>query len=1052
MRLPQFPKRRPFRSYTALAFFLPLAIFTVMFFITSVTPFGDYTLLYSDNYHQYYPFFRQMREAIRTGTGLQWTWSVGGGMDYLGMISYYLASPLNFLSVLVPESLVLTYFTWLMAIKLSLASLFFAIMLKRLYGKNDLSLPLFGAFYGMCAWGLGYHWNVMWLDSFALLPLVALGTILLLRERKYLLYTISLALAVMSNYYIGLFVCIFVFLLFWCYEICRFKSVWRLLGDLLLIGVFTVLSLGLTAVLEIPTLASLQTTYSSSSTFPEGFQLNLVSSELQSAAKEAWNAYKAAKEAGEPSFRLFLSAVRAAFPAVFNGMKQVAGQIGGGQSPTYIDGMPNLYCGVFPIALGFLFLLAKDVRVRDKICGSALLLLFVLSILFRQLDYTWNGFHFTNQIPYRYSFLFSFVLLYMAYRAWLLRDSFPLWKILLAGVLSLCLLLFGAHSRSDTLYWVYNLAFLFVYILCMTVRHPQFLQFSRVLRATDDPDAPPAQADVVPDEAIADEQIVAEEVAVDDIVTEEVVTEEVIAEEVVSDSELCPSDELPAEEAAPSEELPREKFITRIFRKLIPAPVRRLWRRLFPERERKLRELLDMRDHARRRKLIAVVLTLAVLTELVLNTVLFASGFSIADWDYPKKEDYSADLFAKIDELDDGKDLFYRTEVTFTQTLNDGALNGYNGISTFSSSVNVKATEFMRLLGAGAYGSWNRYCYEQSSPVSNLFLNLKYLVDREADIITDSDGNVTVNGSLVGDTYFDTVLAENGMAVLKNNAYLPLGFLADSGLADFSAASTTSFTFQNRLFLAATGLTGADNYVWNTFSARNVEVEAGNGVTLGSGSGYSWSSFSTGTSGGTLTYRYNITRSGFMCFYADLGRQKSLSVWLNGKKLYSDSLSLAQMLAVGDVEPGDVVEVRVTCKANMSSASVLLTGAIMKEDVFRKGYDILNKSTLQLTDFDTTYLRGTIDCDRDGVLYTSIPQNGYWKAYVDGEEVETFLLCDCMLCLNLTEGEHIVELRHVNTALRLGAKITLGCAGVIALIVTTDVLLRKRRKRKAKNA
>ena len=30
--------------------------------------------------------------------------------------------------------------------------------------------------------------------------------------------------------------------------------------------------------------------------------------------------------------------------------------------------------------------------------------------------------------------------------------------------------------------------------------------------------------------------------------------------------------------------------------------------------------------------------------------------------------------------------LFYRAEVTHSQTLNDGALNGYNGISTFTSS------------------------------------------------------------------------------------------------------------------------------------------------------------------------------------------------------------------------------------------------------------------------------------------------------------------------------------------------------------------------------
>ena len=46
--------------------------------------------------------------------------------------------------------------------------------------------------------------------------------------------------------------------------------------------------------------------------------------------------------------------------------------------------------------------------------------------------------------------------------------------------------------------------------------------------------------------------------------------------------------------------------------------------------------------------------------------------------------------------------LFFRAETTHSQTLNDGALNGYNGISAFTSSANVKTTVFMKALGYGA--------------------------------------------------------------------------------------------------------------------------------------------------------------------------------------------------------------------------------------------------------------------------------------------------------------------------------------------------------------
>ena len=121
------------------------------------------------------------------------------GVDYLGMIAYYLASPLNLLGVLVPESQLLNFFCLLMPIKLGLAGLFFSIFLKKLFNREDFSIALFGSFYALCAWALGYQWNIMWLDTFALLPLVMLGMVSLLRDRKFILYTVALFLSVFSN-------------------------------------------------------------------------------------------------------------------------------------------------------------------------------------------------------------------------------------------------------------------------------------------------------------------------------------------------------------------------------------------------------------------------------------------------------------------------------------------------------------------------------------------------------------------------------------------------------------------------------------------------------------------------------------------------------------------------------------------------------------------------------------------------------------------------------------------------------------------------------------
>ena len=186
--------------FPALAFLAPFLGMCILMIIRGFEPFGDTSMLYSDMYHQYYPFFVSFRRAILRGESLIYTWNIGMGMDYIGLISYYLASPMNLLSILVPESLTLEYFSLLMPIKLGLASLFFSLFLKNLFRRNDLSITFFGVFYGLCAWALGYQWNIMWLDTFALLPLVALGTIQLLRDRKFLLYTLTLFLSVVTNY------------------------------------------------------------------------------------------------------------------------------------------------------------------------------------------------------------------------------------------------------------------------------------------------------------------------------------------------------------------------------------------------------------------------------------------------------------------------------------------------------------------------------------------------------------------------------------------------------------------------------------------------------------------------------------------------------------------------------------------------------------------------------------------------------------------------------------------------------------------------------------
>ena len=901
MKLASFEKNK--YAYLIAAFCIPFCGMLLLMLVRGFEPFGNYSMLYSDMYHQYYPFFVEFREALLSGESLLWNWSVGMGMDYLGLISYYLASPLNLLSVLVPAEFTLEYFSLLMPIKLGLASLFFAIFLKKTFGRNDLSISLFGGFYGLCAWALAYQWNIMWLDTYALLPLVALGTVALIRDKKFILYTVTLFLSIYANYYIGLFTCIFVFLLFFCYELCRWPGLKRFFLDLCRIALFSLLAIGMTMILELPALAALQNTQSSVNEFPTTFRLNI-------ATEHTWQ-------------------------GLLDAMRQVAGNMGGGIEPSFKEGLPNVYCGVGTIVLAFLFLTAKKVKFRDKLCCVFLLLFFMVSFIIRQLDYIWHGFHFTNMIPYRFSFLYSFVMLYMAYRAYLLHRTFKPWQFIVAGILAALVLSCSNEMQTTLPIYTYNV---------IPFAKNMGLQNTLLLE--------------LPFYMLYNGLLLAIYLVV---------------------------------------------FFHGKFQKKAP-------RDTTPEdRQAVLKRQIATRNTA--------IMTLAgvMLLELALNIVCFGVNFNgTSVTGYPRGTSYTASMIRYMKEREEGEP-FYRAEVTHAQTLNDGALNGYNGVSTFTSSANVNVTLFMQALGYGAKNTYNRYCFEESSPVANLFLNLKYMLER--------DGDVEAN------PYFKEVHHYDDVYLLENQAYLPMGFLSNTQLSNVEFATTGNrFEFQNDLMEAASGIGG--DY-WTALPGSTLQITP-DGVTLNSKSTSGYASYKA-EERGYVNFTYTVDRSGFLCIDLNLPKRNSFTVSLNEKTLYSESYSLPQMLAVSQVEPGDVVEIRFTCLAN-ETGTLNVNASVLDQELFYRAYDVLNASTLDLTEFSTTYVEGTIRANRDGLLYTSIPQDGNWYVTVDGTAVEPVLVGDVMVGVPLTAGDHTVSFTYNNKAFNLGWKISLGCLAVFLLL------------------
>ena len=106
--------------------------------------------------------------------------------------------------------------SYMVVFKIGLCGFTFSWLLTEKFHTNDLSVLFFSTFYAMSGFVAAYNWNVMWMDTLVLAPLIVLGLEKLVFEKKYSLYCITLGLCILSNYYLSIMVCIFLCLYFSC--------------------------------------------------------------------------------------------------------------------------------------------------------------------------------------------------------------------------------------------------------------------------------------------------------------------------------------------------------------------------------------------------------------------------------------------------------------------------------------------------------------------------------------------------------------------------------------------------------------------------------------------------------------------------------------------------------------------------------------------------------------------------------------------------------------------------------------------------------------------
>ena len=380
-------KDAPVWFYPLIAALLTFCGLGIAYIFLGVWPVGEKSVMLVDMHHQYAPLLAKLRQMLLGGESFLYSFEFGMGASVLPALAYYLASPLNLLLVLFPEHLLTEGIFVITILKNMLIAAGAALCLQYVYRRRSPLVVAVSLMYSMMMYVLAYSWNIMWLDGVMALPLVVMGFEYMMRKGKYLPYVLSLAYALYTNYYIAFMLCVFLVLYYFAFLTREQRAAELNRKSLVRFTLGSLLGGGLAMFLVLPTFLALGQTSAAGAKLPD--------------------------------------------MGTYFDMFNLLGRHLYDVSPTIRSAnLPNVYCGVAVMLLVPLFALNSGITRRRRVTYLVLLGVMTVSLFINQPNLLWHGLHAPNDLPYRFSFIYCFVLLLMSYETLLNLRSLRMTHLL----------------------------------------------------------------------------------------------------------------------------------------------------------------------------------------------------------------------------------------------------------------------------------------------------------------------------------------------------------------------------------------------------------------------------------------------------------------------------------------------------------------------------------------------------------------------------------------------------------------------------------------------
>lgn len=384
----------------------------------------DGTILISDLNAEYGPLLKQIDRIVTNDIGL-FHYNTGMGDSFIGTFYYYVSCPLNILSVFIKDTNLLVII--LVLLKLGLAGLFSYQFFKYQFKKEKKTyLTLFSLVYALSSFSLSYYLHIMWLDVYLLFPLVLLGIDKIIKERKHLLYIVSLILIIFCNYYFAYMVCIFSFIYFNYKLLINKNNIKYYIKENIHFIIVSILACIGASIVLIP-----------------------IASELSTYSRQNSELF-----AGEQ------------FKIIFNLKTFIKEILLGNVSNVRLlnDNSFYLHSSIIVLPLIYFYYINKNITNREKKLTTIILTILLLSISINYINFMWHGFVAPSFFNGRYTFMFILFILLIALKAMYDINEYKWYHFI---IISIILFIPIITLIKLDIYDVIKLIFLFLFIILL---------------------------------------------------------------------------------------------------------------------------------------------------------------------------------------------------------------------------------------------------------------------------------------------------------------------------------------------------------------------------------------------------------------------------------------------------------------------------------------------------------------------------------------------------------------------------------------------------------